>query len=357
MKFLYLVLLIPGLAIAADQDFNPEDYRDRRVEAVRLSDPLNIDGRLEEGLYSGQSYSDFVQFIPHNGSRASERTEVWIGYDDDALYVGARMWDSEPDSVETRVGRRDEWLNTDIFEVIIDSYHDKRTGYSFQINPSGSILDETYFNDSWTDRTWDGIWEGRTTIDQYGWTAELRIPYSNLRFNEQEVYTWGFFPTRYIQRRNEWDYFVYVAQDESGLMSRAAEMNGIQGISPPSRRAILPYVTAGGSSLPSQQDNPFFEGRDSNLGLGADVKIGIGGNLTIDATINPDFGQVEVDPSVINLSAYETYYQEKRPFFVEGRNIFRFGRGGAYKQLGLQLQQPTFLLQSPHRARASGLDR
>jgi hypothetical protein len=163
-------------------------------------------------LYSGASASDFIQFEPYNGAKASQKTDLWIGYDDEAIYVGARMWDSQPDSIVGRVGRRDAFLNADIFEVIIDSYHDKRTGFSFQINPSGSIRDEVYFNDSWTDDSWDGIWEGKTQIDDKGWTAEMRIPYSQLRFTDKEEYTWGILPTRYIQRAGEWDYFCFFPQ-------------------------------------------------------------------------------------------------------------------------------------------------
>ncbi len=337
-----IILLIISSLFANESVFNPEDFRFRDVYAVRLEKPLVLDGLLSEDLYSGAFVSDFIQYIPNNGNQATEKTDMWIGYDDEALYVGARMWDASPDSIVTRIGRRDDNFNSDLFEVIIDSYNDKRTGFSFQINPSGAIRDETYYNDSWTDLSWDGIWEGKTSIDDEGWTAELRIPYSQLRFDEQEEYTWGIFPTRFIQRRGEWDYFMYKPLEESGAMSKAATLHGIRGIKPPRRLSVMPYFASSTSNLPSQENNAFTGGRRSNLGIGTDIRMGIGGNLTLDATINPDFGQVEVDPSSINLSAYETYYQEKRPFFVEGRSIFDFGSSGPTNNWGFNWSSPSF---------------
>jgi len=341
MQYVLLILLISSL-FANDTNFDPENFIVRDVNAIRLEKPLELDGLLSEDLYSGPSASDFIQYVPFNGQQASEKTEMWIGYDDEAIYVGARMWDSSPDSIVTRIGRRDENFNSDLFEVIIDSYYDKRTGFSFQINPSGAIRDEAYFNDSWTDLSWDAIWEGKTSVDDKGWTAEMRIPYSQLRFDEKEVYTWGIFPTRYIQRHGEWDYFMYRPLEDSGAMSKAATLNGIKGIKPPKRFSALPYFTSSLSHLPSQEKNVFIDGGASKLGVGGDIRLGIGGNLTLDATINPDFGQVEVDPSSINLSAYETYYEEKRPFFVEGRSIFRFGNSGPTNNWGFNWSGPSF---------------
>ncbi len=340
-RFLIIVVLI--ISARADYStFDPENYREREICASRLTVPLKVDGYLNEDFYRKQCSSDFVQIQPFNGDPASENTDVWIGYDAEAIYVGARMWDSQPDSIVTRVARRDEHFNSDLFEIIIDSYNDKRSGFSFQINPSGAIRDETYFNDSWSDDTWDGIWEGKTRIDDKGWTAEMRIPLSQLRFSEQDEYIWGVIPARFIQRRDEWDYFVYVPRTESGLVSHAAKLTGISGIKPPRRLEYIPYITSGAGNLPTRANNPFYNGRDSNFGVGTDIKIGIGGNLTVDATINPDFGQVEADPSEINLSAYETYYSERRPFFVEGRSIFNFGIGGPTNRWGFNSSEPDF---------------
>ena len=154
------------------------DLNKRQVTAIRLQSPLTIDGILDEDLYSTKLYSDFVQYVPDNGASTTEKTDMWIGYDESAIYVGARMWDSEPDLIVSGIGRRDENDDTDLFEIIIDSYYDKRTGFSFQINPVGAVNDEAYFNDGFTQRSWDAIWEGKTTIDDKGWTAELAIPFS-----------------------------------------------------------------------------------------------------------------------------------------------------------------------------------
>jgi len=342
MKQIILFFSILAGLFAYEEPYDPNNYRDREIQAVRISEPLHIDGRLDESLYQGTSYSDFIQYEPYNGAKAGQKTDMWIAYDDEAIYVGARMWDTRPDSVVGRIGRRDAYLNADIFEVIIDSYHDKRTGFSFQINPAGSMRDEVYLNDTWTDDSWDGIWEGKTTIDDLGWTAELRIPLSQLRFTDKEEYVWGILPTRYIQRTGEWDYYVYHPLNESGAMSRTADLTQIRNIHPPKRREYMPYVTASASNLPTRKDNAFLEGRDSDFGMGADIKLGIGANLTVDATINPDFGQVEADPSSINLSDHETYYDEKRPFFLEGRSIFNFGNGGPTNNFGVNFSEPHF---------------
>ena len=336
-----LVICLSTIVFVGATDFDPYIFKDREVIAVRLTSPLLLDGNLDERLYTTQASTDYIQYVPNNGQPATEKTEVWIGYDESALYVGARMWDSEPNLIVSRIGRRDENDHSDLFEIIIDSYHDKRTGFSFQINPAGAINDETYYNDSFTERSWDGIWEGKTRIDNQGWTAELRIPYSQLRFNEQEEYTWGMQSARYIQRKDEWDYFAYQTLEEGGLIRHAADLTGLSGISPPNRTEFRPYFTTGASKLPSKQDNPFFDGKDARAGLGADFKLGIGNNITIDGTINPDFGQVEADPSEINLSAYETYYSEKRPFFIEGQNIFLFGRGGPTNNWNIYFSNPT----------------
>ena len=342
MKHIILFAIFGTILLAYDEPYDPNDYRNREVKGVRVAEPLEIDGILDEELYQGTSYSDFIQFEPFNGAKASQKTDLWIAYDDAAIYVGARMWDTHPDSIVGRIGRRDAFLNADVFEVIIDSYHDKRTGFSFQINPAGSKRDEVYHNDSWTDDSWDGIWEGKTTIDEKGWTAEMRIPLSQLRFGEMDDYTWGILPTRYIQRRGEWDYYTYFPLNESGIISRAASLTEIRNINPPKRREFLPYITASAASLPTREYNAFFEGKDSNVGIGADMKLGIGANLTVDATINPDFGQVEADPSSINLSDHETYYSEKRPFFLEGRNIFNFGSSGPTNNMSVNFSEPRF---------------
>ncbi|MFQ6676232.1 MAG: DUF5916 domain-containing protein [Fidelibacterota bacterium] len=337
-----MIVLSFSHLLAGAVDFNPDDYRHVTMTAARLDNPLRIDAVLNEPLYDLPSFQTFIQLDPDNGELASEKTEVWVGYDDAALYIGARLWDESPDSIVGRMGRRDEDTNSDQFQVAVDSYHDKRSGFFFIVNPSGAIMDGTISNDSWFDETWDGIWEAKTSIDDGGWTVEMRIPFSQLRFGRQDEYTWGLGIGRVIQRRREQSLNTYIPRGESGLVSHFATLQGISHVQPPSRLEILPYVTGGYASLPSRETNPFFNGRDITRAAGADLKVGLGSNLTVDATFNPDFGQVEVDPSVINLTDYETFYQEKRPFFVEGAGIFSFGRGGPTNRWGFNFSEPGF---------------
>jgi hypothetical protein len=336
------ILMSLSWLIADSTAFNPENYIHREVYAQRLTAPVHIDGQLDEPLYQTPPNRNFIQIEPDNGRLATELTEVWIGYDDAALYIGARLWDSQPDSIIRRMGRRDDDTDSDQFQVAIDAYNDKRSGYFFMVNPVGAIQDGTISNDSWFDDSWDGVWDWETRVDEHGWIVEMRIPFSQLRFNKSEHYTWGIGLGRMIKRKNEQDFFTYIKRGESGIVSHFATLQGITDIHPPKRLEFLPYFTSGYSSLPTKKDNPFFNGRDTSLKLGADVKLGIGSNLTVDATLNPDFGQVEVDPSVINLSAYETYYREKRPFFVEGSSIFSFGSGGPTSRWGFNFSEPDF---------------
>lgn len=337
-----ILFALVGILIANDDPIDPEQYREREITAIRIDEPIHVDGHLTEELYNTTPNQTFIQAEPDNGLKATEDTDFWIGYDNEALYVGARLWDSQPDSIIARMGRRDAPVQSDELFILIDAYHDRRSGFWFVLTPSGTIQDGTASNDSHFDNTWDGIWDGKTSIDSRGWTAEIRIPFSQLRFNEQDEYVWGIQLGRMLKRRNERSHFTYMARGESGWVSRSAILRGIRDVTPPRRREFTPYFTTNYSTLPSEQDNPFYNGRETKLNLGTDLKLGIGSNITIDATINPDFGQVEVDPSVINLSAYETFYQEKRPFFVEGANIFSFGRGGPTSRWSFNFMEPNF---------------
>ncbi len=332
-----------GFLQAQSGDFNPEDYRNREINAVRIEQPLNIDGILDESLYSTVANGSFIQYEPNNGVIASEDTKFWVGYDDNALYLGAIMHDSNPDSIVARMSRRDpNGESSDILYIVIDSYHDRRSGFWFGINPVGSIADGTISNNSNFDNAWDGIWDGQGRISETGWSAEIRVPFSQLRFNKAAENIMGIGLGRRIHRKEEMDFFTFIARDESGMVSHFATLKGIKNIQPPKRLEMTPYITGNYGILKTEDENPFYNGKDSDINIGTDLKVGIGNNLTIDATINPDFGQVEVDPSVINLSAFETYFQEKRPFFIEGAGIFRFGVGGPTNRMNFGTMEPTF---------------
>lgn len=342
MKQLLLIVLLSLILFSQDNSFNPEDYRNREVVAIRLTSSLIIDGILDESLYNTPSNNTYIQFEPINGIPASEDTEFWIGYDNDALYFGAYMYDSMPDSIFANLCRRDGHSNSDFITLELDTYHDKRTGFWFGINPTGSISDGTISNDSEFSIDWDGIWEGVSRINNDGWSVEMRIPFSQLRFNKSDENIMGIGLVRKIHRKDELDVFHFSRKDDSGAASHYATLRGIQNIQPPKRLELSPYITGNHGILKTEEDNPFYNGHDTNLNIGTDLKIGIGNNLTIDATINPDFGQVEVDPAVINLSAFETVYQEKRPFFIEGADIFSFGNGGATNKLKFGADEPSF---------------
>jgi len=311
------------------------------LEAVRLTDRVTIDGLLNEDVWERTGFLNFKQREPNQGDAPTEQTEAWIAYDDEALYVAARMYDSRPDSIMRILSRRDVMHKADWFGVFIDPYYDRRSGYYFALSASGTLADGVLYNDDWDDNSWDGVWEGKARVDERGWTLEMRIPFSQLRFHQRESYVWGINLRRDIGRKNEIDYVVYTPRKESGFVSRFADLVGIREVNPPNQIEILPYVNTRAEYTKHQPGDPFNNGSRYLHGIGTDVKIGLGSNLTMNATVNPDFGQVEVDPAVVNLSDVETFYQEKRPFFIEGNNIFRFGKGGATSSWGFNWSDPN----------------
>ena len=314
------------------------------VRAIRLSSPINVDGALnEEAWRSPDPTSDFHQLDPVEGATPSQRTEVRIAYDEDALYVGARMYDSAPDSVIARLVRRDVEISADRFSVYLDPYHDRRSGYYFKVNAAGTLYDGTISNDGWTDSSWDGVWFGRAKRDEQGWTVEMRIPFSQLRFaNSGSETVWGINFSRNISRRAEGIYLVYQPKKESGFVSRFPHLTGLNQLPHSGTVEIIPYVTTKAEYLEHSAGDPFYDGSRHTADAGGDLRTSVGGRLTLNATVNPDFGQVEVDPAVVNLSDQETYYPEKRPFFVEGSSNFRFGNEGSNSYWNFNWPEPTF---------------
>jgi hypothetical protein len=288
-----------------------------------------IDGRLNEAVWSAAPVAgDFVQQRPTFGQPASQRTEARVVYDAEAVYVAVRAFDSAPDSIASQLGRRDATgLVSDWVQIVFDSYHDKRTGFRFGVTPRGVKRDVFHFDDGNEDGTWDAVWTVETTIDSLGWTAEFRIPFSQLRFRtgagEQ---TWGLNILRDIARKEERSWWSPMRPDQSGFSSRFGTLTGLRGLGSPRRLELLPYtvarVTRDGRV---SDDDPFRSATDPALSFGADLKYGLTSNLTLTATFNPDFGQVEADPGQVNLSAFETFFQERRPFFVEGADVFNLG--------------------------------
>jgi hypothetical protein len=313
------------------------------VQAVRLTDPVIIDGTLEESIWqTAPAISGFLQRDPNEGEPASQKTYVRVAYDDHALYIGADMRDSAPDSIVARLSRRDNFGNEDGFGIFIDSYCDRRSGFYFGLSAGGTIIDGIMYNDDWDDSTWDGVWEGRVAHNSHGWTAEFRIPFSQLRFQKKERYVWGINFRRDISRKNELTYLVFTPKNSSGFVSRFPDLIGIENIKPPRHIEALPYVRTKAEFIHPEKDDLFHESSSYSPDMGFDFKAGLSNNLTLDITINPDFGQVEVDPAVINLSDVETYFSEKRPFFIEGASTFNFGIGGANNYWGFNWWNPTF---------------
>jgi hypothetical protein len=339
-----VIFLIPVLLWSKDsKKKGPEIEPQKTVQAVRTNDPITIDGVLDENVWQKEGYSDFTMSDPNDGEQPTEKTEVWVAYDEKALYIAARLYDSQPELIKGRLGRRDDFVDSDWFIFAVDTYYDRRSGYQFAVNPSGSIVDWTLYNDIYDDSTWDGVWDWKTMLDESGWTVEIRIPYNQLRFPKKNEYVWGVDFRRVIKRKNERVGFVWVPKEDTAYVSRFAKLEGIHDIRPGRHIELLPYAVSQGEFSQEDPGNPFETGKNFMANTGLDMKISLKSNLTLDATVNPDFGQVEVDPAVINLSDYETYYSEKRPFFIEGMNIFdEFGRGGDAFNLNINWPNPTF---------------
>jgi hypothetical protein len=312
------------------------------VNAIKTAEHITIDGILDETVWQGNPSVDlFIQREPVEGIEPSQKTAVYIAYDDDALYIAARMYDTHPDSIIARLTRRDNYIASDYFIFGLDSYHDKRSGFFFQINAAGTLSDGILYNDDWSDNSWDAVWEGKARIDDKGWTAEIRIPFSQIGFKNSENQVWGINIKRFIARNNEEDYIIKLPKNEGSGVSRFIDLTGLNGIKPSGKIELLPYVTGKAEYLQHSTGDPFNTGSKYTPDIGADLKMGIGTNLTLNATLNPDFGQVEIDPAVINLSDVETYYSEKRPFFVQGSSIFDFGNGGARNYWGFNWPGPS----------------
>jgi hypothetical protein len=315
----------------------------RGLRAVRITDPINLDGRLDDVAWQrAEAVSEFVQRDPDEGRPATERTELRVAYDDGAIYVGVRLFDREPARIVRRLSRRDDVADADRFTLYLDPHHDHLTGAIFVVSAAGVQADATLYNDSWEDSSWDAVWASAVAVDAEGWTVELRIPLSELRFSTGEELTWGINAARYLQRRNESSWLQMVPKKESGTASRMAHLTGLSGIRPRTHLALVPYAAARQEWVASTSPtDPWNDGSRAFGSLGLDAKYGVTSNLTLDATVNPDFGQVEVDPAVVNLTEFETFYEEKRPFFIEGAQILgNFGRNGANSFWGFNRSEP-----------------
>jgi len=295
--------------------------------------PPVIDGRLDDPVWDKVEWQgDFTQRRPDDGAQPSQKTAFKVIYDEKNLYIVVRSYDTEPDKIARRVTRRDRF-DGDLVEVNIDSYFDHRTAFSFTINAAGVRGDEAISNDgdNW-DSNWNPIWFGEASVDDEGWIAEMKIPFSQLRFANQEEHVWGLQVMRQLYRKDERSHWQYIPQNSGGWVSSFGELRGIKGISASRRLELLPYGVSDLRRLPKEAGNPFVTGKETNFSGGLDAKLAVTSDLTLDVTVNPDFGQVEADPSEVNLTAFESFFGEKRPFFIEGQNIMQYkimgGDGG-----------------------------
>ncbi len=312
------------------------DSREKVARATRREGELRIDGRLDEGEWErAEVITGFTQREPDEGEPAMEPTEVRILYDDEHMYIGARMYDSDPSEIARQLTRRDETGRAaGYFEFSFDPNLDRTTGYTFRVTAAGQQRDEFEFDDTRSDRAWDGVWESAVQVDDEGWTAEVRMPLSQLRYDPSpEPQAWGVnFARRRIadNERSEW---AFVPIGTHGNVSRWGHLEGLH-LPEASRYAeVLPYVMSGLEVAPSEPGDPFFDGSSLRTSLGGDLRYGLGSTFVLDATVNPDFGQVQVDPRVINLSAFETFFPERRPFFTRDDRLFDFSLSGGRNNL------------------------
>jgi hypothetical protein len=336
IRTLFVFLALSPVALGAQRETTSAQQQSARYGhttavpsaiAQHRNGAILLDGKLDEPAWrAAEPITDFTQFDPDEGKPASQRTEVRFLFDDEALYIGAKMYDTMgPRGVTTRLVRRDATFDSDYLQLVIDAYHDHLSRAFFEVNPSGSKSDYIGIGTSCCDPSWDPIWEAATRVDADGWTAEIRIPYSQLRFSREQAQTWGLQVRRYIKRRDEEDDWSFWHKNEAGGPSRFGHLEGLRIAAAASHLELMPYASAKSASLASSAGTPFDTHGRPDMRAGLDLRYRVTSNLTLNATLNPDFGQVEVDPAVLNLSAFETFFPEKRPFFVEGAQVFDFG--------------------------------
>ncbi|HZE08323.1 MAG TPA: DUF5916 domain-containing protein [Gemmatimonadaceae bacterium] len=292
-----------------------------RASAVFSEQPPVIDGRDDDPIWKrATAITGFREFDPKEDGDPTFQTEVKVAYDAGSLYIFARMFDPHPDSIVSLLSRRDVKTPSEQIKIMIDSYHDRRTGYEFAVNPAGVKRDYYTYNDAQEDVTWDAVWDVSTRIDSLGWTAEFQIPLSQIRYPRDAEDTFGFMVIRDIVRTGERDSWPLYRRSKSGIASQFGELSGLRGLGSSHRLEVAPYAVA--KNVSSPRTSGF--GRAEKQTIGGDLKYGLTSNLTLDATVNPDFGQVEADPAQLNLTAFETFLPEQRPFFLEGTGIFNF---------------------------------
>jgi hypothetical protein len=312
-----ILLMLQGQGITRD----PPLQTTAIIRAARTAVPPVLDGRDDDAVWRSTPAVDrFLEARPTEGAQPQQRTEARVAYDEHNLYLFVRAFDSHPDSIVSLLSRRDDPTASDYITVMLDPYHDRRTGYEFSVNPAGVKTDYAIYNDGDEDVAWDAVWDAATRIDSLGWAAEYRIPLSQLHYSSKGSGTFGLLIWRVIQRHTAAVTWPLYRTSKSGLTSQFGDLTGLDKMGSPGRAEITPYVIT--KNVPDVGSADL--GRSQEVSVGGDLKYRLASNLLLNATVNPDFGQVEADPSELNLSAFETFFTERRPFFVEGKGLFTF---------------------------------
>lgn len=332
LGFILITLVISPL-LYAQLDVRSSDNTTSKqpptLQANRLGpgESIKLDGYLDESIWkNSQVATGFTQITPIDGGAPSQPTEAYVVYNDQYLWIGVMAYEDNPDSIVAPIFRRDGTFSSDWVYINIDSYNDKRTAFTFAVNPRGVQKDVLYYDDTQEDILWDAVWEAEAVIVSNGWSVEMRIPLSQIRYDAKKMnQSWGINFQRRIARNSEINFWAPISRRTAGMVSRFGQLSGISNLKEFSRLEVTPYTSFTNNRSPEQAQNPYYERNDISASLGGDIKYGVTSDLTLTATINPDFGQVEADPATINLTAFEIYFPEKRPFFLEGSDIFRFG--------------------------------
>ncbi len=323
--FLIVLTLTAPLRTGLTQEAMKRSYTTQAITSI----PPVIDGRLDDRCWQeGSWFDDYVQYMPVEGGQPSQRTALKILYDAKNIYVGIRAFDKEPSRIDRRAGRRDDQSAGDVVGLCFDSYLSHLSGFEFDLTAAGTQVDLILMNHNQWDFSWNGVWEGKTALEDSAWTAEMRIPFSQLRYTNKEEQVWGLHAWRWINRLEEENQFTLIRRDGPGHLYDMGYLRGLKGLPKSRQIEFLPYSYARLQTFPEDQLPASGKTSEWNSSAGLDGKIGISSNFTVDYTLNPDFGQVEADPSELNLSAYELFYSEKRPFFLENRTLFDFELGG-----------------------------
>ena len=338
-------------APAAPAVINRDENGNATVRAIRVASPIVVDGRLDEAIYREElSISGFMQVLPGDGDPATEKTEAWIAFDENNIYVGAKMWDSAPESewVANELRRDIQQLsNNDNFGVAFDTFYDRRNGVFFYINPVGGHSEFQYTNEGNPNRDWNPIWEVRTGRFEGGWTLEMQVPFKSLRYRSGRGQVWGLQMRRTVRRKNEWNYLTQIPRSTVGggsgagavmRVSRWATLGGIE--APPASRNLEVKAYAISGLETNKLVDPKIS-NDASADAGVDVKLGLTESLTADFTVNTDFAQVEADERQVNLTRFDLSFPEKREFFLESRDLFQFAIGTASSGLRRGGNTPT----------------